>query len=189
MTAKTNVPRRVAALVAVSILLIVFGLIFLRRGNGPPKTTTHPVAATSPGTTEMQMLEQHLANKPDHVPMLLRLAQLSREAGKTADAVKYLRRVVELEPANADARLELGRALFESGDSEGALRETKALATAQPPNADALYNLGAIYGNLGNFEEARRYWRLAVSANPESDSARRANDALRKISRQAPAAP
>jgi cytochrome c-type biogenesis protein CcmH/NrfG len=130
---------------------------------------------------EMAMLEQHLASAPGHTPVLMRLAELARQSGKIADAVKYLRKAVETDGKNEDARLELGRALFEAGDIQGATIETKALLEMNPTNADALYNLGAIEGNLGNFAEARRHWEAVVKASPSSESAAKSRAALTKL--------
>lgn len=131
---------------------------------------------------ELQMLERELEKRPDHVPVLLRLAQLARESRRNSEAAEYLRRILALEPSNADARLELGRVLWESGDADGAMEETLRLLDDEPDNVDALYNLGAIYGNLGQDVQARRYWEQAVSLDPASESGRLASRGIAGLS-------
>jgi Flp pilus assembly protein TadD len=130
---------------------------------------------------ELKALEGELQKNPDHVPILLRLAQVSRESGKLADAVRYLRDATTQDPRNADASLELGRALFETGNVNDAIHATEHALEINPSNVDALYNLGAIYGNLSQDNRARQYWQKAVSVAPESDSGRRAKESLAQL--------
>jgi len=130
---------------------------------------------------ELKALATSLKQNPDHAPILVRMAQLSREQGNTSEAVRHLKEAVQSDPKNREARLELGRALFDSGDVEGALRETQRLLDLDPSDIDGLYNMGAIYGNLGKDERAREYWKKAVAAGPDSESGRRARDGLKQI--------
>ena len=55
------------------------------------------------------------------------------------------------------------------------------LLELDPANVDGLYNLGAIYGNLGQDDRARQYWRKAAATAPDSESGRRAREALKQI--------
>ena len=130
---------------------------------------------------ELKALETSLKENPDHAPILLRMAQVSRDLGKKDEALRHLQEAVRIDPKNSAARLELGRALFESGDVEGAIRETQALLDFDPLNIDALYNMGAIYGNIGQDARAREYWTKAVAVDPDSESAHRAANALKQI--------
>jgi tetratricopeptide (TPR) repeat protein len=130
---------------------------------------------------ELKSLEGSLKQNPDHAPILLRMAQLKRDMGKLPEAVEHLREAVKADPKNRDARLELGRLLFDTGDVQGAIRETEQLLELDPANVDGLYNLGAIYGNLGQDDRARQYWRKAAATAPDSESGRRAREALKQI--------
>jgi Flp pilus assembly protein TadD len=130
---------------------------------------------------ELDSLRRGLEENPSHVPILVRLAQVSRETGKTKESLEYLRQAVAADPKNREATLELGRALFEAGDVGAALRETSRLLEDDPSNVDALYNLGAIYGNLGQDERARDYWNKAVRIAPESESGRLAANGLKQL--------
>jgi Flp pilus assembly protein TadD len=130
---------------------------------------------------EIKALKGQLEKNPDHLPILLRLAQVSRDSGKLNDSVGYLREAVTQNPKNAEANLELGRVLFETGDVGGAIRATEAVLEINPVHVDALYNLGAIYGNLSQDDRARTYWEKAVTIAPESESGRRAKENLSKL--------
>jgi len=130
---------------------------------------------------ERSALEESLRKKPDHVPVLFRLAQIARESGQPAEAVRRLRQILAAEPANVEAQLELGRALFEQGSVPEAIQVTERLLDQQPGNVDALYNIGAIHGNLRNDELARRYWQKAVALSPGSESGRNASKGLEQL--------
>ena len=129
------------------VLLIVFGGMNAFRSGSRGKGESKPADAGAPENPahERAALEEQLKVNPNHPPILFRLAELERDAGRPAGAVPYLRKILESDPKNVDARLELSRMLYESGDTGGALAETKQLLTDHPHQVDALYNLGAIY--------------------------------------------
>ena len=140
-----------------------------------------PNAPSTDPEHELKKLESDLGKNPAHVPILLRMAQVSRELGKLNDTVRYLRDAVKQDPKNKEALLELGRALYDSGDVEGSIVATRQLIELDPANVDALYNLGAIYGNLNQDGNARVYWEKAVAVGPETESGRRAKESLPKL--------
>jgi tetratricopeptide (TPR) repeat protein len=159
-----------------------------------PSTSDHLLAAHSRSVASPEGADRHeasilsaaLKKRPDHVPVLLRLASLALESGKPAEAGKYLNEVLKLEPANVPARLDLGRIQFEAGRVPEAIRTTEEILKIQPDNADALYNLGAIYGNLGQKERATEYWSRLLASSPGSESGRRASQMMAKLQRMAP---
>jgi TolA-binding protein len=171
-----------------STLIAVPCLFYLGKNIASHRTAARrtTVAPPNPAASENQQheaifLAEALKKKPDHTPVLLRMAQLSEESGKHTEAARSLREVVQREPANIDARLELGKALFEAGDIQGAIEQTKAILDRQPDHADALYNLGAIYGNVGNAELARDYWSRLIAAKPQTESAQRAKRMMAQL--------
>ena len=115
---------------------------------------------------ELKSLEQELEKKPEHPPILFRMAQLSTEMGKTADAISYLQRLLKVDSGNIEARLELGRLLYENNDVQGSMQQTSKILEINSKQVDALYNLGAIYANLNQLEQARSFWNRAVASAP-----------------------
>jgi Flp pilus assembly protein TadD len=165
----------------LSALLAVPGLFYLGKNIASPRTAAKRATVAAPSQAaptnrqhEAIFLAEALKKKPDHTPVLMRMAQLSAESGKPTEAARNLREVILREPANNDARLELGKTLFEAGDIQGAIEQTKAILDRQPDHADALYNLGAIYGNLGQADMARQYWNRLIAKKPQTESAQRA---------------
>lgn len=176
----------VAGVVAVSLTYLE-----QQREAGSRPAATAPGLSSSPSGNpnadhihELKALEQDLQKKPEHPPILFRMAQLSTEMGKTADAISYLQRMLKVDGGNTEARLELGRLLYETGDVQGAMRETTKILQRDPKQVDALYNLGAIYANLNQPAVARTFWNRAVASSPSSDSGKRAAEGLQKLGAQ-----
>ncbi|MDP2996118.1 MAG: tetratricopeptide repeat protein [Bryobacterales bacterium] len=176
--------RKIAFLICVAGIL-AFGAFWLSVMGRSPKGNSKPSApAASPAAAnahEQAMLTEQLKLKPDHAPVLLRLAELEQEAGRPAQAAGHLRTLLKSEPGNREALLELGRVLHDSGDVPGALRETRRLLELDPNNVDAHYNLGAIHANQGEIEAARRAWTEAVRIGPATESGKRAAAGLRQL--------
>ena len=133
---------------------------------------------------EEKMLTEALSKKPDHAPVLLRMAALAATQRQFEKAIGYLERALRSEPKNVEVRLEYGRILFESGRITEDIEQTQLILKDQPENADALYNLGAIYGNIGDREKAGKYWDQLISSKPESESGRRAKTLLAQLRKQ-----
>jgi tetratricopeptide (TPR) repeat protein len=146
--------------------------------------TTIPVARAD--QHEARMLADALKKRPDHVPVLLRLAGLAMESGKPAEAEKYLNEVLTQEPGSIPARLDLGKIQFEAGRVPEAIHTTAEILKTDPDNADALYNLGAIYGNLGQRDRAIEHWGRLLASSPQSESGKRARLMMAELQRTTP---
>ncbi len=182
--------------ILIAAIPIVIGaaiVVGINRRSGTAKATPPATAGSLPAVDgsqpapkdaahELAALAEELKMKPGHPPILMRLAELERSGGHADKAAAHLQEILKQEPANEEARLELGRALFESNDIEGAIRETGRLVKDYPTNVDGLYNLGAIHANLNQFDQATAFWKRAIAANPASDSGKRAQDGLAKLS-------
>ncbi len=188
--------RRLFSCLAVALVLLLsaLGAYSLRRNRSADpvsrevaKSSLFPAqplsqeGAAQAKLAEMQTLDQHLKKKPDHTPILFRLAQVAREMGRPAETAEHFRQILRQEPANKEARLELGRVLYEMGDIGGAMRETQELLKKDPANIDALYNMGAIYANLNQEAQAREYWLRVISAGPASPSGQLARQSLGQL--------
>lgn len=196
MTFKNNwiQPRYYKWMAGIAVAgAIAASLTFLeqQRGTGSaPVAAGSSTASNSSGNSnadrihELRALEQELEKKPEHPPILFRMAQLSTEMGKPADAISYLERLLKADAGNTEARLELGRILYETNDVQGSIRETSKILETNAKQVDALYNLGAIYANMNQQAMARTFWNKAVASAPASDSGKRAQDGLLKLSSQ-----
>ena len=171
----------VAAMITASLMYMD------RQHNKAAAPAATPPAGSSSSVDsvhELIALQEDLKKKPEHPPILFRMAQLASEQGKTADAISYLQRLLKVDAGNTEARLELGRLLYQSNDIQGAMRETSKILETNPKQVDALYNLGAIYANLSQPAVARTFWNRAVASAPSSDSGKLAAQALQKLGSQ-----
>ncbi len=179
---KRNIIIAVVALsIGLGTLLVLNKMMSPSGSKSAPATTETKTSVPQNPAHERAALEEELQRKPGHPPILLRLAELEREAGRPSGAVPYLRQILEQDSRNEDARLELGRMLYDAGDVEGSLKETQQLLADHPNQVDGLYNLGAIYANQNQLDKAREYWSKAVAAAPTSDSGARARESLAKL--------
>lgn len=95
------------------------------------------------------------------------LGSLYIRQGKMDLAVKELRKAVQLDPANIDARFRLGFAIFRLNRIDEAERELDALLRANPDYIDALNLMGDISLHRGNKEKALEYWQRSIEINPD----------------------
>lgn len=185
----------VAAVLSGGLVLAFSALLMRTQDNSRPASPRTPASEARPvdgkldvaeQLHEVKALEAELQKKPNHAPILFRLAQLARERDKPAEAIPPLRQILVQEPGNLEARLELGRALYDTGDVQGALEETNRILTASPKHVDALYNMGAIYANLNQVQLARDYWTRAVASAPDAESGKRAAESLQRLRAPSP---
>ena len=170
----------------LAMLVALWGLNSFQAGSNRPKSVQKSAADSAPPQIpahERAALEEQLKRNPDHPPILMRLAEMEREAGRPAGAIPYLRKILDKDSTNLDARLELSRVLYETNDVDGAVKEIQKLLADHPGQVDALYNLGAIYANQNRMDLARQAWAKAVASDPQSESGKRAKDGLAQLSR------
>jgi len=94
-------------------------------------------------------------------------AQLLRDLGRPADAVRALEQAAALAPDDAEPQYVLGLALADLGRTADALGAWRAAIRAEPTHGDALYNAGQALYNLGQHEDALAMWRRALELAPD----------------------
>jgi tetratricopeptide (TPR) repeat protein len=101
-----------------------------------------------------------LALRPDYVPALVRLGELSFELGAEDEADALFRRAVTLDPGCAPARVGLGRVAESRGDYAAAVEQFEQALAHQPEATSLHYNLAMIYRRLGDLERAEEHLAL-----------------------------
>ncbi len=110
-----------------------------------------------------------LKDYPDDTDALLGVARVLVTKTEYREAEDFLRRVVELDPENAQAWKLLGDVHYRLHDLEQALRDLQRAAELAPDSAEIYYSLSFIYGEMGLTEEAAEAMEKAVSLNPSLD--------------------
>ena len=91
---------------------------------------------------------------------ILRLAEIDAQKGNTEQSYKEYTKAVDLQPADADAKLGLAKTLIEMNQSDKALPLLEQTVQQEPTNATAHYRLATLYRKLGRVDDARRETEL-----------------------------
>ena len=84
----------------------------------------------------------------------------SMRKGKYGADVQEYSRAVQLQPADADARLGLAKTLIEMNQQDKAQSLLEQTVQLEPTNAIAHYRLATLYREKGRMEDARRELEL-----------------------------
>lgn len=109
-----------------------------------------------------------LENRPRSAEAHFFYASALAEAGRTADAVRTLRRGLEYNDMHRLSRLELGWLLCETGQPEEAVRILAPLVDADRTDAEALLNQGVAFARAGLTRQAIARFRAVLRLEPEN---------------------
>ena len=115
-----------------------------------------------------------------------RLARLLRDTGVTdvARLETVYRRIVDIDPFDAEARAQFGRVLMSANKAAAAVREFKAVVAMNPVDQAAAYtDLAESYFQSGQRADARRQTLAALEVAPSYE---RAQDLLLKLAEARP---
>ncbi len=84
------------------------------------------------------------------------------------EAIRHLRRAVELDPNYVRSRVNLGIVLVRDGQIDEAVRQFRRVLELQPMNPDALFNLGLAVQGQGGLAEAETLYRRAAQRPGDS---------------------
>lgn len=104
---------------------------------------------------EREHLLGALAIDPQHLPALVRLAQLCLWCGEHEEAQGYAERCIAIEPAEPSALRYRGAAALLRGDAQAALSDLEASAKLAPDHPETLALQGEALHLLGRRAEAR----------------------------------
>lgn len=185
--------------IAVVVLVVAAGgYAWLGNQSGlsvEPGASGSSAASGSPHSTDAAQIEtminglkERLKAKPDDAEGWTILGRSYSALGRQAEALSAYRKVIELNPKNAQGYADLADALgSENGNSlEGEPEKllTKAL-TLDPDNIKALALSGTVAFNRGDAATAAKQWERALrSAEPGSEMARQLQGAVNDAHQQ-----
>lgn len=169
--------RLLAGLAALVVVVAIGG--YLWKGQ-PGALTGNPPSAAAPaaGSQEEQIaamvgkLENRLKEQPDDAQGWSMLGRSYSVLGRYADAVNAFKKVIELQPKDAQAHADQADALAMAHGRQLAGEPEKLINKAlelDPKNLKALALAGTIAFDRGDFATAVRHWEAAIVAG-ESDS-------------------
>lgn len=126
-----------------------------------------------------------LQTLPDDTRLLYARALLTANLGRTADAERDLRRVLELKPDDIDAMNALGYTLADGNAKlEEALGFIERALKAKPEEPAVIDSFGWVQYRLGNLVEAEKALRRAFDKQPDAEIAAHLGEVLWQAGRQ-----
>ena len=133
---------------------LYLGIIYYREGDY--------IAAES-------YLKTGTQTKPDEEGLNL-YGKLLMLQGKTIEAVRCFKKVVEMNPDNKEAIFELGNMYFLIGKDEQAILSYDLIPFNSPLYFKARFNSAAAYERSGNFNQAIRIYRTLLKKQPDNNN-------------------
>lgn len=110
-----------------------------------------------------EILRERLATHPDNYILLYAYGEMQDRIGaapgtpEEEEAVKALKRSIELEPDMSTSRIALGRMLLRRGEVDEAIVHLEKALELNPLNLSPAYQLATAYRRKGNREKAKEY--------------------------------
>jgi len=108
---------------------------------------------------------------PDDVDILRDLGINHFNAGRTSDALIFLRRAYSLNEKDDETLLYLGRTYEQAGNLSMALDFYRKYLEKNPSDVNILYNIAMAYGKNGNEGESHYYFALFFKKKNKPESA------------------
>ncbi|MBB5061412.1 Flp pilus assembly protein TadD [Granulicella aggregans] len=107
-----------------------------------------------------------LKRHPDHADSLHLLGLIAHATGHNEEAIRLIRRAIEVNKSNSIYHTNLGVICGEQGHFDLAVMLYKHALLLKPENNDAMTNLGNAYQTSGNFVEAETCYRQVLERDP-----------------------
>jgi len=121
---------------------------------------------------DTESLYRHLLSLHPRIPALHNdLATALLEKDRPQEAMKHLRWALEIDPHDAQTRVNLGHALLKTGDAHAAAEQLRTALRLEPASVRGHANLAAALLAMGNPDGAVAHARIALERNAESAQA------------------
>jgi rhomboid protease GluP len=153
--------RRVAmiGIVALSVLCAGFGV---REWRGRPMRTERLFQSLGESGDSIEQLQKLVQENPGLVSGHAALAQQYFDRQEFSQAETEFKRVIELQPQNADARFDLGIVYLDEKHIDDAKDAFTQMLAQDPKSAEAHYGLGLVLGTQGNDQAAIEEFKSAA---------------------------
>lgn len=138
-------------------------------------------ASTAELDQSIAAVEKMLEIAPDQETPAIVAGKLLAFAGRAADAVEWLTRVLERQPANVDAALLLADVERGRGRPDAALEALQRAAAVAPGSYLVQLRLGVLNAQLGRFDQAERHLIRALEIRPGDPAAQQNLSRLRDL--------
>lgn len=118
-----------------------------------------------------KILEGVIAQAPEHLPALQRLAHLALDQNRLDDALATLETILKKHPNDLEGLKLHGRANLVQRKTDEALKDLDAVVKARPEDAQARYLLGLACIQAGDIGQAKANLKEATTLDPNATGA------------------
>jgi tetratricopeptide (TPR) repeat protein len=151
-------------------------------GVAPPAGP--PAAAASSARldpAEVRTLTALAEREKKNLNVRLELGQLLLEHGQAADAVRWYREALALDPGLNAVRVDLAAGLIRAGQYDAALAELDSALKADPANKGALFNKGLALMQSGQPKLAVAVWDDLVKRYPNDPQLKELREQIQRV--------
>ncbi len=173
----------ISIIVAAIVIGIFILLVYSEKNNVPTTVQNIPQAPQQQidlsNFNEINQLEKEVEQDNKNAQKLLRLANLTHDAGLFDKSIKNYELYLELEPNDTDARVDMGVCYFELKNYEKAEEIFLASIKKSPKHQIAHLNLGVVNLSKGNVQKAKEWLEKCIALGEHTDIGHRASELLK----------
>ncbi len=117
----------------------------------------------------VQSYKAALAKNPKDLEANTGLGNLEFDSGQWQKAIDYYSRALEIDPGNADVRVDRAVAYHATGQNDTAKKELLRVTREKPTHKNAWLNLGVVNRELGDRAGALRAWEEYLKLDPNGE--------------------
>ncbi len=130
---------------------------------------------------KMEELKKAAEENPNDTLKLKEYADFLSEAHKPDEAVKYYKKILNVDPKRTDVLFSLSFIYYNKQDYNKSEELTKRILSYDKNNPLALYNLGAISATKGDKNQAKDIWNGIIQKYPNTETAKAAEQSLSSL--------
>lgn len=126
-------------------------------------------------------LKTALDKSPNDTLKIKEYAQFLMAAHKPVDALKYLQKIVDIDPKRIDVMLNMTFIYDIQGNTAAAETLTRKILAISPNSQEANFNLAILMEKKGDKEKAKQIWNDLVKKYPNTDIAKMSQEGLDRL--------
>jgi len=175
---------KVISIIVMAIIIGIFILLVYSEQNTIPTSVQNIPQAQQQKVdlakfNEINQLESELASDSKNSEKLLRLANLTHDAGLFDKSIKNYELYLALKPNDTDARVDMGVCYFELKNYDKAEEIFLASIKRSPKHQIAHLNLGVVHLSKGNVDKAKEWLEKCIALGEHTDVGHRASELLK----------
>jgi predicted Zn-dependent protease len=166
--------------VAGTLFGFVLGYMVANARHDGGRAPVRRAAVDRPDPVEIRTLTSLAEREKQNVSVRVELGQLHLEHEQAAEAARWYREALALDPGLNDVRADLGAALIRAGQIPEALSEIATVLAKDPTHKGALFNKGFALMQSGDKKGAGAVWKDLLERYPNDPQLDGLRDQMRR---------